>query len=119
MKYTKLFIEKSLEGGWFPPKDIGSGQEMKIMDWGIRWSFDEYMSIEEILLDPKSWEAVGKVENWGECCNDCYKRKENTINDCHCGEGTYDETSRKKHEMIDALQEGMSQEQYLETLFKK
>lgn len=65
MEVTR-FIEKAIIGGWEPPKGMGSGQSMTITDVGICWSFDEYMPIEQILLDPKAWYAVGKIKKWKE-----------------------------------------------------
>lgn len=54
----KEFIEKAIEGGWIKKCvcDYSKGS------CGL--CYDIYTAI---FLDPKSWEAVGKVEGWGKC----------------------------------------------------
>jgi hypothetical protein len=86
----------------------------------IRWT------IHEILLDPLAWQAVGKVEGWKEegiksldgkvCAYDGYR-------DCGMGRACrftgfpkIDKWHWHMHQMIDALAEGKSIEEFLETL---
>jgi len=54
----KEFIEKAIEGGY---------------PFGLRENIKEYngapsgvSNIHKLFLDPKAWEAVGKVEGWGQ-----------------------------------------------------
>ena len=98
----KQFIEKAIEGGW----DKGRA---KVVDLDMRDGYEglgnSMQSTDRMLLDPKSWEAVGKVEGWG-------------------GIGTADIPQSvssegwktKMHQMIDHLIEGGSIESYIETL---
>lgn len=96
------FITKAIEGGWqddqkaqFLIASIGStdpdrnGTQLHIQ-------FGDH-----ILLDPLAWQAVGKVEGWGEA------GKYNSIPA---------EWLSNMHRLIDALVEGKTIEQYLETL---
>ena len=67
----KEFIEKAIDGGWKP--DFGRNIEYAghNSDWSV-WNFtdgnNKGSSTTEnnklALLDPKAWEAVGKVEGW-------------------------------------------------------
>lgn len=50
----KEFIEKAIEGGW--NKYVGNMIRQEPRLWE-QW-------YETALLDPKAWEAVGKVEGW-------------------------------------------------------
>jgi hypothetical protein len=97
------FIEKAIEGGWSPyarnvvAHELPLEQAVKAMRRSTRDA--------EILLDPLAWKAVGKVEGWP---------------DEHW-QGIYREYAEKNaiarmHRMIDALAEGKTIEQYLETL---
>lgn len=101
----KQFIEKAVEGGWKP-----------------KWLSDEMLEKESmlfpywfncrILLDPLSWQAVGKVEGWKTWEKDDFRAT--------CAECGYfytgDEWKHNMHRMIDTLCEGRSIEQFLETL---
>lgn len=49
---TKEFIEKSIDGGYNIPSH-----------WQTSLNYSERKSL---FLDPKAWEAVGKVEGWGD-----------------------------------------------------
>ena len=67
-----------------------------------------YKNFEGALINPKAWQAVGKVEGW------VYEVV--YANESMSGvkySGTYEP---KMHRMIDALAEGKSLEQFLETL---
>lgn len=83
----KEFIEKSIEGGW------------KTKECVCCFKKPDFCRCNGLLLDTKAWEAVGKVEGWDD----------NTI-------------SRRKawhtnmHNMVEALIQGKTIEEYLETL---
>lgn len=85
------FIEKAVAGGW-TSKVYEAEAEMGLVNY------------EAVLLDPEAWKAVGKVEGWladVSCADDCREHQE-----------WFD----KMHRMIDAIAEGKTIEQYLETL---
>jgi len=116
MKYTKLYIEKAIEGGW--------GKGVYVVEEKIpihTWTDAEKDSM---FLDPSSWRAVGKVEKWGEYikqlseiehdweliryepdtaktpvykCKTCWARKINNIIELE-GEGEWDYCEAKENE---------------------
>lgn len=86
------FIKAAIEGGW----------ERKHA-WPA-YQFDPYL--QQILLDPASWKAVGKVEGWDEV----------EMQDRHRAVNGKSEAVNNMHRMIDALAEGKSIETFLETL---
>lgn len=98
----KDFIEKAIEGGWhnvnYPDPD-----EMRA-----------YGNQEAMFLDLFAWRAVGKVERWDNLgANGSDKGKK-----MHYGNKCLCDTPELffMHRMIDALAEGKTIEQYLETL---
>lgn len=110
----KQFIERAIEGGW-NPKGILTHPDHRFWWWhkdldgheGLSWAFNHPienstsgMSIEEILIDPEAWKAVGKVEGWKSPHNIAIQT----------------EWSKKMHGLVDALIFGKTIEQYLETL---
>ena len=103
----KQFIEKAIEGGW----DKGRA---KVVDLDMRDGYEglgnSMQSTDRMLLDPKSWEAVGKVSSWEvhECEGDGTGEG--------CGNGCYPTYRDKMHQMIDHLIAGGSIESYLKTL---
>lgn len=87
------FIEKAIEGGWNHPKEDCSYCETPV---------------EVILLDPLAWQAVGKVEGWQDV-QAGYRESDGLI--------LYESGwKRRMHRMIDALAEGKTITQFLETL---
>lgn len=60
--------------------------------------------IEKIIFSPLAWEAVGKVEGWNDCPEQCIK--------CENKKGY----KKKMHQMIDHLIEEGTIESYLATL---
>jgi len=107
--HLKEFIEKAIEGGWnkYEPtsgiKNISFDRKDKtfmLCDKDNHKCTDPY-SYAELVLDPKSWEAVGKVEGWNK-----YDEKEYFA----------PEYRNKMHQMIDHLVEGGTIESYIETL---
>lgn len=124
---TKQFIEKAIEGGW----DIDG---IDVSDYVLEEDGSFFFNIDTknndgirshlglILLDPKAWQAVGKVEGWG--IETVYSLPKDTFR-LYGVCGTRQEPSvdvvqktyiRKMHRMIDALAEGKSVEEYLKTL---
>lgn len=92
----KTFIEKAIEGGW--GKDVvGVFGETVLSNAGKNFKAD-------VFLDPLAWQAVGKVEGW----KVVGPGKKDTD---HMPEAFYFQES-----MIEALWEGKTIEQYLETL---
>lgn len=76
----------------------------------------------EILLDPKAWEAVGKVKGWDAVCYIC-KAKEGV--DSHksiCSKAGWSDESDENtprwwiKQMVNDLFEGKSIEEFIETL---
>lgn len=100
------FIEKAVEGGWWPKFYAADKQTMPI-SWRIQ-AVQKIKFIERILLDPLAWQAVGKVEEWKECPAELHPEQ--------CGLNHYTGWLWKMRSMITALAEGKTIEQYLETL---
>jgi len=108
MTSIQQFIEKAIIGGW-----RSEVQEFSILGFyehhfeyqqrGIatgRYSAIRMMVYEAVLLDPKAWQAVGKVERWYE--------------------GYYGpEWLHYMHKMIDALSVGQTLEAYVQSVLKK
>ena len=104
----KTIIEKALKGGWkqdyYVGKELNSNEIKEVADIHL-----EHYGIYQVLLDPKFWQAVQRsegckthscwFENKGDLCS-----RENKV------------AVHKMHEMIDALVEGKSIEEYLKTL---
>jgi len=105
------FIEKAIEGGW---NDLFNGKKplevlpsTDVRNFLIKWNHPDDPQIlrtHEFLLDPLAWQAVGKVEGWN-----------------------FDRISSKfpnrrpfwhirMLDMIDALAEGKTLEEFIETL---
>jgi hypothetical protein len=123
----QTFIEKAIEGGWKPkmmdgrnPADLSyfyESGELRIWVW---WSF----------LQPDAWRAVGKVEGkeYKYYCLDHDEELEPSRAypgalacrgdhfRCMNQNCNYDWATYQMHRMIDALAEGKTIEQYLETL---
>lgn len=122
MKYSEQYIEKAIEGEW-RPKGFEKGPCTCFQNPPCTncESEDEHIydyladvSIEEILLDPRSWQAVGSVEGWNKlACNHCLKEVSQNGHYYECEEdGLMVEESYadygwllRKHRMIDALAE--------------
>ena len=106
----KTFIEKAIEGGWEIPVELLGKHKLRELGEAVSSPyFLEYL-LPSVLLDPKSWEAVGKVSSWEvhECEGDGTGEG--------CGNGCYPTYRDKMHQMIDALIEGGNIESYLKTL---
>jgi hypothetical protein len=106
---VKKFIEKAI-AGWYEMENDEivetDGLEVTITDEGYETALSgktkntvTKFTIEQILLDPLAWQAVGKVEGWG-------KGKHGLM--------MY-EWLTNMHRMIDALAEGKTIDEFLET----
>ena len=86
------FIEKAIEGGWEKDK------------YPSFWSFNDIVKFyqDKVFLDPLAWQAVGKVEGWKD-----YMVIDNPYKNIYL---------YHMHEMIDALAEGKSLSEFIETL---
>jgi hypothetical protein len=106
----KEFIEKSIEGG-FSYGDTSKDNLLEVRDWSavemilMCKGFHKIILIHETLLNPKAWEAVGKAEGWGDH-NHPLTGTSVTPSCWQCN----------MHQFLDALIEGKTIEQYLETL---
>lgn len=87
------FIKDAVKGGYV----LGGMDE-------ARTKKDGYAHKHQILLDPLAWKAVGKVEGWGGNteCNKCGKN--------------FNGWKGKMTGFMDAICDGKTIEQYLETL---
>jgi hypothetical protein len=108
MTSMQQFIEKAIAGGWHP-----DAREYNILGFYER-HFEyqlrsiaagrpaavRYMVYEMVLLDPRVWQAVGKVEHWYE--------------------GSYGpEWLHHMHKMIDALAQGQTLEAYVHAVLAR
>ena len=108
MTFIQQFIEKALVGGWQPAdRDISIiGFYERHFEYQLRSivpgqrSVVRMMAYEAVLLNPKVWQAVGKVEQWYE--------------------GRYGpEWLHHMRTMIDALAEGHTLEAYIQSVLEK
>lgn len=109
----KQFISKAIEGGW-DDTDCAFSSVKPNIDWKVAsWEYDE-----KIFLDPKAWQAVGKVEGWYDIhCEHCPKidySEYGEPGECECF--AKDEWKVKMHQMIDALVDGKTLEEFIKTL---
>jgi hypothetical protein len=108
MTFIQQFIEKAFVGGWQPgDRDfhlIGfsehSFEYQPLSTHQGRASSIRMMVYEAVLLNPKVWQAVGKVEHWYEG---------------HYGP----EWLHHMHKMIDALAAGHTLEAYIQSVLEK
>lgn len=102
----KQFIEKAIEGGYL--FKIGG---RKILPNASHLSA---IPFEIIALDPLAWQAVGKVEKW--------EMEATVVRWLRQSSGELEKNvigyqwENKWHDMIDALAEGKSLEDYIKTL---
>lgn len=114
----QTFIEKAISGGWKRPA-IWEDSEVRNPSYGM---------LCQILLDPLAWQAVGKTEGWEDTemcvCMGCGlnlgPKEITTYHKCKkCDSDTIIYEGRwhiEMHNLVDALAEGRSIEQFLETL---
>lgn len=117
---TQTFIEKAIEGGWMKGTELqsiaeydGSYMRYHIFFYdseGDKWHRD----LSSIVLDRDAWMAIGRVMLWpdvmpgGRTCED-----PSEVQSRFMQPGWY----WNMHRMIDALAEGKTIEEYLQTLF--
>src|SRR5438105_3825706 len=108
MTFIQQFIEKAFAGGWQPADRAFSisGFYERHFEYQLRGLFPErssairMMGYEAVLLNPKVWQAVGKVEQWYE--------------------GRYGpEWLHHMRNMIDALAAGHTLEAYIQSVLEK
>lgn len=113
---SKVFIEKAIEGGWKKYEIASQKAKYPKYDWPKVFVMDDDLEgwidisgvgqfrIEQILLDPTFWQAVGKVE----------KDRRRWRRDIHDKDGLPPIPAWHfyMNRFIDALCEGMSNEQY-------
>lgn len=122
------FVSKAIEGGWKNNRGVVFLNEVP----------QEY---HWIMLDPEAWKAVGKVEGWDDEDEEVYiylpqmqeerrvklvdiednigvilRREGEGVIVAPYKKGREDGWRKQMHHMIDALCEGKTIEQYLETL---
>ena len=108
MTFIQQFIEKALAGGWQPvDRDFRIiGFYERHFEYELRSTLPGRSSgirvlvYEAVLLNPKVWQAVGKVEKWYEG---------------HYGP----EWLHHMRNMIDALAEGHTLEAYIQSVLAK
>lgn len=93
---AKEFVRKAIEGGW---KYKYNSNGYLLYELAVNEISDE--RIESIFLDPLAWKAVEKQEMKADELKDLYAFEYENVN---------------MHRMIDALVEGKSLEEFLETL---
>lgn len=123
----KQFIEKAIAGGWNGlewNENVRVEQPVKITSWvwaDSKEGESNGIPLAWALLNPLAWQAVGKVEGWGSFYDtEGMPRNYDTQGwypITKTGSG-YDEQMWQAymHRMIDALAEGKTLEQFLETL---
>lgn len=125
----KEFIEKAIEGGWIYQDEKPVYDNTQKAPCIARFTFDGInfgITLEQIILDPLAWQAVGKVEGWNERGKHNMKGNNLRCSDCgekpHVGTGVCyrnhkdSEWKNNMHQMIDALTEGRSLEEFISTL---
>ena len=67
---SEAFVQKAIEGGWNEGKQISVQKylmgRLPTVSVGEPSDPEEFLRAQNYLLDPKSWQAVGKVEMWYE-----------------------------------------------------
>ena len=118
---VKQFIEKAIEGGWFHPDWTRTDDFLKKVEWRVddgdfetRTEFSDgwntLFRMSDAFLDPEAWKAVGKVEGWPPDGWDFLEPK------MTLGQWGEQNWRGRMRGMIEALIEGKTIEQYLETL---
>ena len=103
----KDFIEKAIEGGWKKKYYMPSHPDI--------FETDCLDYKHEILLDPKAWGAVGKVEGWLLQHKRGGTQRLNIRKKCTCGT-TLPQWKHKQLDFIKALQQGKDIESALKEI---
>lgn len=131
-------IQKAIEGGWNPTEEKDYTINTKPDGvWTAHFYDKDYpeegtnqYEIQYMVLDPKFWEAVGKVEGWKEMVcevgnsggyeSDDYYTEWREASENECDDEDVLETRKgwehKMHDMIDALCSGQSIEDFIKSL---
>lgn len=108
----KEFITKAIEGG-FAYTALGGFREMTKEEF-ITWVVADYHFFCAMCLDPKVWQAVGKVEGWDEINHGL------TLSSHSLPRTTYNASAGEWHykmlEFANHLADGKSIEEFLQTL---
>lgn len=102
----KQFHAKAVEGGWNLSDNYRADQLLRALG---THTLPLQMPYEVLLLDPKAWAAVGRVEGWKERV---WPKEQAPDQVPYRLPGW----QWSMHKMIDALAEGKTIEQYLKTL---
>ena len=136
---VKTFIEKAIEGGW-KFQDEPEDYKVEIEVFNVYWfeyrvtykipaddgkgnfTTARQFNTHWIFLDPKAWEAIGKVEGWMAVCYICKAREGIDEHESICSRGGWSEESDENtqrwwmKQMVDDLFEGKSIEEFIKTL---
>jgi hypothetical protein len=103
----KQFIQKAIEGGWVPVYEYNCQYCDDV------WPSSAPLNVDKMFLDPLAWQAVGKVEGWGETWSrEIWSQEISAWNETR---RDLPEWQYHMHRMIDHLAEGGTIESYLET----
>lgn len=106
----ETFVRKAIEGGWKGKKARFNSYEpvFRTIHWYSADGYADDCSLEEALLDPLAWAAVGKVEGWGNITKSWSKWTQ-SMKDM----SNHDQSKRRMHRFIDNLCDGISIEDAL------
>lgn len=120
------FIQAAKDGGWREGQDIRLDPKYGLIrSWSTKEDAGkighgmDLLDWTELYLDPKAWEAVGKVRGWKESDDWQYKAFSKVHPD---GSVTYEKRmvinhyQIAMHEMVNALCEGRTISEYIATL---
>jgi len=116
-------VNKGIKGGWRPHTHNGVYEfctSIKVNQYNISFIDEESddfcnLKLEQILLDPKFFQAVGKVEGWEKVgkCKVCGNVEEKCTGQFIASRKGW---LSNMHRMIDALAEGKTLEEFIKTL---
>lgn len=118
MTATKQFIEDAIEGGWNFKEDNGyvyPTESTKAMLEG------GWVHLNMLILDPKAWQAVGKVREWEQEDGHCPNIHHSVFvgedgKRIFCPECPSDEWPDKQMDFITELQKGKPIEEALQAI---
>lgn len=121
----KEFIEKAIGGGWmakereatkakYPTFKVGVVDFEETAEGWVNINFLGDIAKAEIFLDPNAWHAVGKSEGWVQKWS--MEIWSQDIPAWNKTQHDIDEWKYHWYQMIDALDEGKTIEEYLATL---
>ncbi len=104
--YTIQAIKKAVEGGWRPKH---SARFMENVEGGEVNAIIQVA--DHFALDPSFWQALGRVEGWGDWTYEDYMKYPGAI-----GEYKYKTWHWHQHRLLDHINEGESIESYFKEL---